>query len=317
MCGDGTVELGEHCEGTNLDGKTCASFRFASGTLRCANCQYDTSECVVQPPRCGDGIKNQPSEECDIYDLASNTCESLGFIGGSLGCNDSTCKLVKSHCFTNISYCGDYIIQRPNAAGFNEECDGSVPSGASCVQFGYNFGTVTCENCRLNVGSCSDCNNNGFCQPRMDETAENCPGDCLESPLGVSLYINPEAIDVGEGDTVTLDISVSSITNLYSYQFDIEYDPSMLSFISLENGAFLGDNFFCVPTAATLGVLDNIACTKLGDVGGVSGSGLLKKITFKATEPGISKITISDAKLINPRQETISLQVLSGQISVS
>lgn len=45
-CGNGQIESGEVCDGSNLNGASCATLGFNSGTLACAaSCQYDTSSC--------------------------------------------------------------------------------------------------------------------------------------------------------------------------------------------------------------------------------------------------------------------------------
>lgn len=42
QCGNGVVEEGEECDGTNLGSKTCESEGYASGTLGCtADCKFD------------------------------------------------------------------------------------------------------------------------------------------------------------------------------------------------------------------------------------------------------------------------------------
>jgi len=46
-CGNGTINSGEDCDGTNLNSQTCASQGFISGTLKCSSsCQFDTSSCI-------------------------------------------------------------------------------------------------------------------------------------------------------------------------------------------------------------------------------------------------------------------------------
>src|SRR5690349_11954852 len=46
-CGDGTVDANEQCDGANLNGGTCVTAGFGSGTLACGpGCRYDTSGCV-------------------------------------------------------------------------------------------------------------------------------------------------------------------------------------------------------------------------------------------------------------------------------
>jgi PKD domain len=45
-CGDGKVDTGEDCDQSQLNGKTCTSLGFNSGTLACtSNCQFNTSGC--------------------------------------------------------------------------------------------------------------------------------------------------------------------------------------------------------------------------------------------------------------------------------
>jgi hypothetical protein len=46
-CGNGVVDAGEQCDGSNLNGQTCASQGFSGGTLSCtASCAFDTAQCT-------------------------------------------------------------------------------------------------------------------------------------------------------------------------------------------------------------------------------------------------------------------------------
>lgn len=47
LCGDGVVDdASEQCDRSDLNGATCQTQRFSSGTLTCdRKCQYDTSQC--------------------------------------------------------------------------------------------------------------------------------------------------------------------------------------------------------------------------------------------------------------------------------
>ena len=48
FCGDGFIDPGETCDGADLDGETCSSQGFASGTLTCSSsCALVTSACNV------------------------------------------------------------------------------------------------------------------------------------------------------------------------------------------------------------------------------------------------------------------------------
>jgi len=48
VCGNGVIETGEDCDGTNLGGASCTSLGFSGGTLSCSStCTYDTSACTT------------------------------------------------------------------------------------------------------------------------------------------------------------------------------------------------------------------------------------------------------------------------------
>ncbi len=48
VCGNGIVELGEACDGSNLGGQTCASQGYGGGTLSCtSSCTFNTSQCTA------------------------------------------------------------------------------------------------------------------------------------------------------------------------------------------------------------------------------------------------------------------------------
>jgi len=48
LCGNGVIDIGEDCDGSNLNGKTCVSIGYAQGgTLSCGNtCLFDSSKCI-------------------------------------------------------------------------------------------------------------------------------------------------------------------------------------------------------------------------------------------------------------------------------
>jgi hypothetical protein len=92
ICGDGEINQGEECDGSALGGKTCASFAYSSGTLRCRQCHFDKSHCTY----CGNGVING-SEECDGAALGGKSCASLGFTGGTLACTNH-CRLSTDTC---------------------------------------------------------------------------------------------------------------------------------------------------------------------------------------------------------------------------
>ena len=56
ICGNGTQELTEQCDGSDLNGQTCAGLGYDSGALSCgANCAFNASACAAAPAPSGGG----------------------------------------------------------------------------------------------------------------------------------------------------------------------------------------------------------------------------------------------------------------------
>lgn len=108
MCGNGSVDMGEDCDGDDLGGATCETMGFAGGALACdGTCTYDTAACTS----CGNDVIDG-AEECDGIDLGGNGCADLGmgFTGGSLTC-DGACTYDSASC-TSVPWpvAGEVII---------------------------------------------------------------------------------------------------------------------------------------------------------------------------------------------------------------
>jgi len=109
LCGNGAIDEGEECDGTNLGGATCESLGLGTGSLACTGaCSYDTTGCIATD--CGNGTIDT-GEECDGTELGGATCEGEGYpLGGTLECTPG-CTLDLSGC------CGD------GSVGGTEPCD--------------------------------------------------------------------------------------------------------------------------------------------------------------------------------------------------
>ena len=77
-CGNGMVDSGEVCDGTNLTGQTCVSQGFASGTLACKDTclGFDTSSCV--PFNVTNGTGPDDTDPDDTDPTTPKTCNSIG-----------------------------------------------------------------------------------------------------------------------------------------------------------------------------------------------------------------------------------------------
>ncbi len=88
-------------------------------------------------------------EVCDLSQVNGETCQSLGYQGGQLGCLLTCTDYNLLGCFI----CGNEVID------IAEDCEGEfVPEDVTCQSMGYEAGTVTCgTDCLYDVSDCSIC----------------------------------------------------------------------------------------------------------------------------------------------------------------
>ena len=124
------------------------------------------------------------------------------------------------------------------------------------------------------------------------------------------------------GDTFTIPISVSGATNLMAFQFDLSYNSAILTALSFTDvgsafdlaataggGSLTGITGFLFP-----GLLSGVADSMSGAFAGLSGSGVLLQIEFKALASGISDLTLSNVFL---DFSDAGFSVANGQVCVN
>ncbi len=174
-CGDGNINDAEQCDSENLNLQSCLTLGYHGGTLACSGgCTLDISSCL-EAGRCGDGLlQGGFGEECDGTTLDGQTCESLGWHGGTLACGND-CSFNTTDCET-AGRCGDGLVQ----GGFGETCDGVNLDGQTCESQGYYGGTLACgAGCTFDF---SGCEQEIFCGDALiqAEWGETCDGVNLD-----------------------------------------------------------------------------------------------------------------------------------------
>ena len=134
-----------------------------------------------------------------------------------------------------------------------------------------------------------------------------CGAPASASPI---LFINPSASTVNVGATVELRIEIADVTDLFFYNFDLLFDPNILEYVDIVEGAFLKsgdfpDTEFILPGEENPGIVSFISNAVRGDTG-VTGGGTLAIATFLAVSPGISAISIPES-LNEPDQPLLDL----------
>ncbi|MBU1535255.1 hypothetical protein KKF84_08030, partial [Myxococcota bacterium] len=126
---------------------------------------------------CGDGVIDV-GEECDGANLGSSSCNTLGYHGGILAC-DENCRYNITECEAS-GQCGDGTIQTE----YGEECEEGL-SDRNCSELGQGDGIATCdENCQWDYSGCSGASS---CGDNTIEGSEQCEGTNLNDATCESL----------------------------------------------------------------------------------------------------------------------------------
>lgn len=160
FCGDGEIQnpndsgLAEICDDADENGVICVP----GYGQTCSYCSDSCKPIEINGPECGDGVINDPSEQCDGTDgVGENqscteqcTLISIEDCGDGVKNGDEQCdgtdgvgesQVCTEECtLTDFTFCGDGVMQTPNDAGTggplddgNEECDdGNTDNDDQC-----------------------------------------------------------------------------------------------------------------------------------------------------------------------------------------
>lgn len=159
----------------------------------------DTSTTSETSTDCGNGVIDE-DEDCDGAALVQ-TCEGLGFLGGTLGCNDD-CGFDISACL--IFACGNNLCDSAeDSCNCAQDCDDD-PNACSACECGEPAGGGACgcdEDC-FEAGNCCDniCDPDAACGELLfgctvcgdgvcgiGEDSCNCEADCPDDPNSCSV----------------------------------------------------------------------------------------------------------------------------------
>jgi hypothetical protein len=137
-----------------------------------------------------------------------------------------------------------------------------------------------------------------------------------------SLYLTaPKSVRTNQ--VANIEISARSISNVYGFQFEIQYDPTKFEFVELAESTALNQfgypsSVFCVGEDATVpGKITKIACTRLGRIGGVTLNGPVYTLRLRGIARGGSQITILNPLVLDPDGTQLSVTTKSVNVRVS
>jgi len=139
-----------------------------------------------------------------------------------------------------------------------------------------------------------------------------------------SVQVQPETCYVsGVGQTFTVNITVTNVTDLWGWEFQLFYSSIQLNGTMVEEGPFLkkaGETFFFTAKFTdnyntTHGYID-AACILTNVTQGANGNGTLAKITFKSKACGSSILNLALTILTNSNNIEIPHQREGGKVIV-
>ena len=141
-----------------------------------------------------------------------------------------------------------------------------------------------------------------------------------EYTLGTGIGYTFSKTPIHLGDAFTFDVRAESISDLAGWQFDIAFDPTVLEAVDVSEGDFLktdgGSTFFQsgrIDNAA--GKITGLIAGRLSE-GGVSGSGSVLTVRFKAKSEGETELALRNFLFGSVTKESIPAGPLEIHVSV-
>jgi len=149
------------------------------------------------------------------------------------------------------------------------------------------------------------------------------------SPLaGTAIIVNPNKSYVQIGQTVTINVTVSDVTNLNTWQLRLRFNPSIINCteITVPDENIFGSYFILFPPDINNAEGYVLVFCILDGTYGVNGSGNLVQVEFNSMNPGISSLEIvepecpselCDTYLQEPDYDFIPFEGLDGIVIVT
>jgi hypothetical protein len=135
-----------------------------------------------------------------------------------------------------------------------------------------------------------------------------------------TVSIQPPVSTVDVGSFFDVFVNISSVSDLYAFQFDIGFDPAILSAIDVTEGPFLPSggttSFFPGFIDNAAGTISFTADTLIGAISGVSGDGTLATLSFHAFALGTSPVDLSNVILLDSTLADISFDTVGASVNV-
>lgn len=148
------------------------------------------------------------------------------------------------------------------------------------------------------------------------DAAKGAPGTASIAILSFS----PSQVTVNVGDDIVIEAVVENVVNLYGIATTISFDHNNLYILGDEEGEFLKKqkNPTSMMSAVRLQDPDKmiVGVSSLGKVSGVSGSGTLFRVTFRALRHGRVSLSFIETALRDATNSDIAFESHSATITI-
>jgi general secretion pathway protein D len=138
-------------------------------------------------------------------------------------------------------------------------------------------------------------------------------------PAAAAIQMKPAEASTQIGQEARVEMAIDNIRGLYGAIITLTYDPKVVEFKTAGEGSFLNKDgqqtSFLFSNNTKAGTVD-LYLTRIGDVGGVDGSGALCTLVFQGKAGGSSDIVIKTAKIGNYNREQLKADLRGGKVVV-
>jgi len=144
---------------------------------------------------------------------------------------------------------------------------------------------------------------------------------------GTMILVQPSASEVDVDDTVTVDVQIENVTDLYGVDFRLSFDPTLLEVqdadgnpangVQIQGGSFPAPNFVVKNEADNSAGTIWYAVSQMNPTEPISGTGVAASVTFQGLADGVSSVAFTYQKIVEKNGDQISATTQDGQITVT
>jgi len=132
------------------------------------------------------------------------------------------------------------------------------------------------------------------------------------------VYIDPSSVvdkELVAGETFTVNVKIDDVTELYAFEFRLNYDPEILKAVSVQTSFLNGPTFVGRKSMNNEEGVVWVAITSWYPAGPTTGSGTLATITFEVKDKGETDLDLYRTKLADYDIKRVSHDVEDGYFS--